>query len=200
MKKKNIIIILLFIIIINVFFYFSGIYEILFFVIRDNIINKNATYYEKYETRIDYFNNNKNDLDTILNFMNNNKMIEYISRYSMCPSTLHEYVFRRNYILCANDELSEDMIKNIDENIINKIYNIKLKSIFKIIKIDNGKLIGYDFRLISTNFYRVQYVYCLEYSGCNTESNYEELANDGYVIKNKIDKNWYTSYTQLPDW
>lgn len=180
----------------TLFVYFSGIYELLFIIIRDININRKAQYYENAEVRLDYFYDNENDLDIILNFMNNNRTIESIARYSICSSRLHEYEFRYNYILCANEKLNEDVVKNIETDIIEKIYNMKLEKI-RLIKTPDEMPIEYNFRLISTSAYTIQYVYCLDHSQCDTKSKVEQY-DDGYFIKNKIDDDWYTSYHDIP--
>lgn len=185
------------ILLIIAFMYFSGVYEILFILIRNVNINKKASYYESVEVRIDYFETNKDDLNIILDIMNNNKMIEEINRYSICSSRLHQYKLKHNYILCSNEKLGIDLIEKIDNNIIEKIYNMRLEQV-RLNKTSDGIPVEYDFRLISTSFYIVKYGYCIEYSECNTESNYTKLFDEGYIIKNKIDKNWYTSYHNLP--
>ena len=195
MKKKCFFIVVFLLLI--MFIYFSGLYETLLIFIRNANINTKPSYYENYALPLDYFYSNRNDLDTILDFMNNNRIIEEIKRYSICSSKLYQYEFKHNYILCANNELNGDIIKNIEENIIEKIYNMQLEKVI-LAKSNDGVPMEYDFRLISTSFYIVQYVYCLERSECNTESKYTKLSDEGYIIKNQIDDNWYTSYHHLP--
>lgn len=178
------------------FVYFSGIYKLLFVIVRDININRKASYYENVDVRLDYFYDNKGDLEFVLDFMNNNKAIESIDKYSMCSSILYEYELKHNYILCATEKLDEDLIKNIEKEIIEKIHNMKLEKVI-LIKSTDGMPIEYNFRLISTTAYKVQYVYCLEHSECNTETKYEQYE-DGYFIKNRIDNNWYTLYYDIP--
>lgn len=194
--KKKLIIIFSILIVFVLFIYFSGIYDFLFFIIREINISRKAPYYESAEVRFDYFYANKSDLEFILDFMNNNKTIESVGRYFICSSRLYEYELKHNYVLCATEKLNKDVIKNIEENIIEKIYNMKLEVII-LIKSTDEMPIEYNFRLISNFAYIVQYVYCLDHSECDTKSKFEQYE-EGYYIKNKIDDNWYTSYYDIP--
>lgn len=166
-------------------------------IITDGYSKDKMEKYESKESRINYFNDHKDEFQFFIDFFEKNPSIELIDHKSdmnVCGEGEFDLILSNKVHICSKEKInvnSDDDKKIVDKfSSLNDMYSIK-------------KRIGEDDELAAISFYlvlalngKIHYNYCLSSDSCDSEDDY--YANDrGKFEKNKIDDKWSSIYDTL---
>lgn len=159
----------------------------------DNYSKELMNKYKNKNTRINYYNENKESFDYIANLFDDYEDIQSIIKNennTICPNKEHKIELNKEYSICSRKNIKE-LNK---EEIITSINNLK-----EIIKIKKNNVINssnkevessVEFYLVTSLNHNILYNYCLCHVECNTVEDYYEDEDKKVYEKNKIDDKW----------